>query len=122
MDCALEFLNVPYLWGGKSVFGIDCSGFVQLVFRLYDLNLPRDAYQQAEIGELIDSKEARQGDLAYFTNEKGKIIHVGIVLDNETIIHASGRVRIDQLTKSGIYNSDYCKETHKLHFIKRVLN
>lgn len=119
---AKEFLNVPYLWGGKSVFGIDCSGFVQLVYRLHDFNLPRDAYQQAEIGELIDFEDSKRGDLAYFTNSKGKIIHVGIILENSQIIHASGRVRIDQLTSTGIYNADYIKETHNLYFIKRILN
>jgi hypothetical protein len=122
VELAKVLLNVPYLWGGKSVFGIDCSGFVQLIFRLHDFNLPRDAYQQAEIGELIEYQDSKPGDLAYFINKNGKIIHVGILIENSNIIHASGRVRIDQLTESGIYNADYDKETHQLHCIKRVFN
>ncbi len=122
VELAKELLNVPYLWGGKSVFGIDCSGFVQLILRHNDFNLPRDAYQQAEIGELIEFHDSKPGDLAYFINNKGKIIHVGMIIENSNIIHASGRVRIDQLTESGIYNADYNKETHQLHCIKRVLN
>jgi hypothetical protein len=122
VNCAKDLLNVPYLWGGKSVFGIDCSGFAQLIFRLFEFNLPRDAYQQAEIGELVEFKDSKSGDIAFFTNANGKIIHVGIIIENSHIIHASGRVRIDQLTESGILNLDYDKETHKLHFIKRILS
>jgi hypothetical protein len=122
IEMAKELLNVPYLWGGKSVYGIDCSGFVQQIFRLFDFNLPRDAYQQAEIGEFIEFQDSKPGDLAYFINKNGKIIHVGILIENSKIIHASGRVRIDQLTKTGIFNADYDKETHQLHSIKRVLN
>ncbi len=122
VDLAKELLNVPYLWGGKSIFGIDCSGFIQLIFRLFDINLPRDAFQQAEIGELVEFKDSMPGDLAYFINKNDKIIHVGLIIENENIIHASGRVRIDQLTESGIFNSDYARDTHKLHFIKRILN
>lgn len=108
--------------GGKSVYGIDCSGFVQLIFRLFDFNLPRDAYQQAEIGESIEFQDSKPGDLAYFINKNGKIIHVGIIIENSNIIHASGRVRIDQLSESGIFNADYAKESHQLHSIKRILN
>jgi hypothetical protein len=122
IEQAKVFLNVPYLWGGKSVFGIDCSGYTQLIFRIFGFNLPRDAYQQAEIGEPIDFIDTKPGDLAYFVNNKGRIIHVGIIIENSQIIHASGRVRIDELTQNGIYNMDYQKETHQLHFIKRVLN
>ena len=119
---AKELLNTPYLWGGKSIFGIDCSGFTQLIFRLHAFNLPRDAYQQAEIGASIDFENSKPGDLAYFVNEKGKIIHVGIVIENSQIILASGRIRIDQLTNTGIYNKDFGKQTHKLHFIKRLID
>jgi hypothetical protein len=120
VDQAKELLNVPYLWGGKSIFGIDCSGFVQLIFRLNGFNLPRDAYQQAEIGELIEFEDSNLGDIAYFENSSGKIIHVGIVIEKNKIIHASGRVRIDSFTKSGILNLDYECETHRLVFIKRI--
>ena len=117
-----ELLNTSYLWGGKSVFGIDCSGFVQMIFRLLGIDLPRDAYQQAEIGSEVNFSDCFEGDIAYFVNKQGKIIHVGIILENYQIIHASGRVRIDQLTETGIYNSDYQKQTHQLCFIKRIKN
>ena len=117
---AFKFLNTPYLWGGKSVFGIDCSGFTQQVFKLFNIKLERDAYQQAEQGEVVGFlQEANCGDLAFFDNEEGKIIHVGILLDNETIIHASGKVRIDKIDNAGIINSDTGERTHKLRIIKR---
>jgi gamma-D-glutamyl-L-lysine dipeptidyl-peptidase len=113
-----SYLNTPYLWGGKSPFGIDCSGFSQQVFRLFDKNLPRDAYQQAEIGEEIPYSEKKVGDLAFFHNSSGKIIHVGIVLEENKIIHASGYVKIDELKSDGIYSEE--SKTHDLTFIKRV--
>lgn len=120
-EISKDLLNTPYLWGGKSVFGIDCSGFTQLVFRLKGVNLPRDAYQQEDCGHSIDFEDIAIGDIAFFSNAQGKIIHVGIVIEKKKIIHASGRVRIDNLLKSGIYNDDYQKETHKLHSIKRII-
>ena len=117
----LEFLNVPYLWGGRSFFGIDCSGFTQIVYKVNGVQLPRDAYQQAELGEVLDFiEEAEIGDLAFFENEEGRIIHVGIMLENQKIIHAHGKVRIDQLDSVGIFNKDQNKHTHKLRFIKRI--
>lgn len=119
---AKEFLNVPYLWGGKSFFGVDCSGFVQLVYKIHNQKMPRDAYQQAEVGELLNFvEEARPGDLAFFENSEGKIIHVGIMLEDQKIIHASGKVRIDTLDSSGIFNHEMNKHTHKLRFVKSVL-
>jgi hypothetical protein len=118
---ALELINTPYLWGGKSTFGIDCSGFTQMIFRLHGYNLPRDAYQQADFGAEVDYEEVQAGDVAFFSNINGKIIHVGIVINENQIIHASGRVRIDELTKTGVFNHDYQKETHKLTFIKRII-
>lgn len=118
---AKEFLNVPYLWGGKSFFGVDCSGFVQLVYKIHNQKMPRDAYQQAEVGELLNFvEEARPGDLAFFENSEGKIIHVGIMLEDQKIIHASGKVRIDTLDSSGIFNHEMNKHTHKLRFVKSV--
>lgn len=117
---AKQYLNSPYLWGGKSPWGIDCSGFTQMVFRQKNIMLKRDAYQQAEQGELlVFLAEANLGDLAFFDNEDGKITHVGILLNNETIIHASGKVRIDQIDNYGIMNSESKKYSHKLRFIKR---
>jgi len=119
---AREFLNVPYLWGGKSFFAVDCSGFTQLVFKIHDIKLPRDTYQQAEVGEPLSFvEESQPGDLAFFENPEGKIIHVGIMLENQKIIHASGKVRIDTLDSTGIFNKEMNKHTHKLRVIKNVL-
>jgi cell wall-associated NlpC family hydrolase len=119
---AKEFLNVPYLWGGKSFFAVDCSGFSQLVYKIHNVKLPRDTYQQAEIGEALSFvEESQPGDLAFFENSEGKIIHVGIMLDNQKIIHASGKVRIDTLDSTGIFNKEMNKHTHKLRVIKNVL-
>ncbi|MPS66423.1 MULTISPECIES: C40 family peptidase [Chryseobacterium] len=119
---AKEFLNVPYLWGGKSFFAVDCSGFTQLVYKVHNIKLPRDTYQQAEVGEALSFvEESRPGDLAFFENPEGKIIHVGIMLDSQKIIHASGKVRIDTLDSTGIFNKELNKHTHKLRVIKSIL-
>lgn len=119
---AMKYLNAPYLWGGRSPFGIDCSGFTQIIYKMLGIYLPRDAYQQAEYGETIDFVDATiPGDLAYFVNKEGKIIHVGIVLEDQKIIHASGRVRIDTLDHYGIYNHDLQKYSHVLRVIRRLV-
>ena len=116
------FLNAPYLWGGRTPFGIDCSGFTQLIYRLHGMNLARDAYQQYESGKIItDIKEIEAGDLAFFENKSGKIVHVGIIMDNNQIIHASGKVRIDKLDEKGIFNVNKQKYTHKLKSIKKII-
>jgi hypothetical protein len=101
------WINAPYLWGGRSPLGVDCSGLTQLLFLAAAVQLPRDAYQQAEIGTSVDLIDlAAAGDLAFFDNAEGRIIHVGIVLDDRRIFHASGRVRIDTLDQQGIFNAD----------------
>ncbi|WP_199118818.1 C40 family peptidase [Pedobacter sp. ASV28] len=116
------FLNSPYLWGGRTFFGIDCSGFVQTVYKLLGLNIRRDASQQAEQGNLVDFlASAKLGDLAFFDNEEGKIIHVGLMLSNSSIIHAAGKVRIDPIDDQGIYNAELGKYTHKLRIVKRYV-
>ncbi len=116
------FLNTPYEWGGRSIFGIDCSGFTQIVYKILGIALLRDANQQAEQGSLVNFvEEAKPGDLAFFDNEEEAIIHVGIVLTNNMIIHASGCVRIDQLDHQGIFNLETKKYSHKLRIIKRLL-
>jgi gamma-D-glutamyl-L-lysine dipeptidyl-peptidase len=119
---AQRYLNSPYQWGGKSPFGIDCSGFVQMVYKICGYKLPRDAWQQAESGEQVaDFTKLKPGDIAFFKNEEEKISHVGIILENNRIIHASGRVRIDNLDHTGILNIESGQYTHKLHQIKRIL-
>ena len=118
----MQYLNTTYVWGGRSVFGIDCSGFVQQVFRFFHKKLPRDAYQQAELGEVVGFlQEVQCGDLAFFDNEEGKITHVGLLFNSDTIIHASGKVRLDKIDSMGIVNSDTGERTHKLRIIKRYL-
>jgi len=113
------YLETPYLWGGKSVFGIDCSGFAQQVFKLAGIKLPRDAYQQAEIGEKVAFGEHQPNDLAFFTSS-GRITHVGIVIDKDHIIHASGKVRIDQLNEKGIIQEESKELTHHLSHFNRI--
>ena len=117
---ALRYINAPYLWGGRSPFGIDCSGFTQLVFKFVGIPLLRDAYQQAGQGGIVNFiEEALPGDLAFFGNDEGRIVHVGIVLKDSRIIHASGKVRIDKIDHFGIYNAEQKKYSHSLKIIKR---
>ncbi len=119
---AFMYLNAPYLWGGKSPFGIDCSGFTQMVYKLNGHHLLRDASQQATQGEALSFiEESEPGDLAFFDNDEGNIVHVGIMMENNYIIHASGQVRIDRLDHLGIYNADTNRHTHKLRVIKKII-
>ena len=116
------YLNAPYLWGGKTPFGIDCSGFTQMVYKLNGYKLQRDASQQAMQGEALSFiEESEPGDLAFFDNEEGNIIHVGIIMEDNYIIHASGKVRIDRLDHLGIYNAEVNRHTHKLRVIKKII-
>lgn len=122
IETAFLFLNSPYLWGGKTPFGIDCSGFTQMVYKLNGYKLLRDASQQATQGEALSFiEESEPGDLAFFDNNEGAIIHVGIIMKDNYIIHAHGKVRVDRLDHSGIYNIDKNKHTHKLRVIKKII-
>lgn len=122
IESAYYYLNAPYLWGGRSPLGIDCSGLIQNCFKIIDIKLPRDAYQQAECGETIAFvEESKPGDLAFFDNDEERIIHVGILLKNKEIIHASGKVRIDTIDHQGIFNKDTGKYSHRLRLIKRLI-
>ncbi|MEL0642794.1 C40 family peptidase [Olleya sp. Ti.3.14] len=122
ISTAFKYLNSPYLWGGKTPFGIDCSGFTQMVYKLNGYKLLRDASQQASQGEALSFiEESEPGDLAFFDNNEGVITHVGIIMKDNYIIHAHGKVRIDRLDHSGIYNSDKRVHTHKLRVIKKII-
>ncbi len=122
VEDAHVYLNAPYLWGGRSPFGIDCSGFTQLVYKLNGIALPRDAKDQAKEGVTLSFiEEAEPGDLAFFDNQEGNIIHVGILLGDNYIIHASGKVRIDRIDHQGIYNVEKRDYSHKLRIIKQLL-
>ena len=122
IETSFLYLNAPYLWGGKTPFGIDCSGFTQMVYKINGYSLLRDASQQAGQGEVLSFiEECEPGDLAFFDNDDGKIIHVGIVLEHNYIIHASGKIRIDRLDHSGIFNEDTKMHTHKLRLLKRYI-
>jgi cell wall-associated NlpC family hydrolase len=122
LNTAFLYLHAPYLWGGKTPFGIDCSGFTQMVYKLNGYKLFRDASQQALQGEALSFiEESEPGDLAFFDNDEGHIIHVGIIMENNYIIHASGKVRIDRIDHLGIYNPELNKHTHKLRVIKKII-
>lgn len=122
LKTAFLYLNAPYLWGGKTSFGIDCSGFTQMVYKLNGYKLLRDASQQATQGEALSFiEESEPGDLAFFDNNEGAITHVGIIMKDNYIIHAHGKVRIDRLDHSGIYNIDKKIHTHKLRVIKKII-
>jgi gamma-D-glutamyl-L-lysine dipeptidyl-peptidase len=122
-NIAQKYLNAPYLWGGKSPFGIDCSGFTQMVFKICGYKLSRDASQQAGQGKAVkDLSESKPGDLLFFHNEDSKIVHTGILFGPDKIIHASGKVRIDQVNEDGILNSDTKILTHRLAHIRRIFS
>ena len=122
INTALLFLNTAYLWGCKTAFGIDCSGFTQQVYRVCGYSIPRDAKDQAMLGDTLSFvEESTAGDLAFFDNEEGQIIHVGILLGNNRIIHAHGQVRIDMIDQTGIFNSEKGKHTHTLRVIKKII-
>ncbi len=119
LQTARQWLNAPYLWGGRTLMGVDCSGFAQVNFKMLGMDLPRDAWQQAQQGEPVKKlKQALPGDLAFF-DDKDEIVHVGILISPEEIIHASGKVRIDAIDKKGITNGDTGLRTHRLKAIRR---
>jgi len=121
-DTAMKFINSPYIWGGRVPSGIDCSGFVQLTYKIHGINIPRDSRQQAEIGDNISFiDESLPGDLVFFEDETGRITHVGMVLSRGLVIHASGRVRIDTIDHHGIYKHEIKGYSHKLRIIRRIL-
>jgi len=119
---ALMYFNAPYLWGGRSPFGIDCSGFSQIIYKMAGIHLPRDAKDQVHRGVALSFvDEALPGDLAFFDNDEGEIVHVGIMWEKNKIIHASGKVRIDNVDQFGIFNLDSKRYSHKMRVMKRIL-
>lgn len=122
IETSLYFLEAPYLWGGRSLFSIDCSGLTQLSFLINGVKIKRDASQQAEEGNQVHFlNESQPGDLAFFDNERGAISHVGILLGEDKIIHASGKVRIDKIDFQGIINSETREYSHQLRLIKSII-
>lgn len=120
---AMKFLNSPYLWGGRTAFGLDCSGFTQVVYKSAGIRLPRDSSQQVKSGRPVNLiSEALPGDLAFFQDEEGTISHAGIMLSPEQIIHASGKVRIDTIDHNGIYDREQLRYSHKLRTISRIIS
>ncbi len=121
-DTAMKFINSPYIWGGRIPSGIDCSGLTQLVYKIHGRPIPRNSWQQSEIGEdiaFID--ETKPGDLVFFDNEHGKISHVGMIISRGLVIHASGRVRIDPIDHQGIFKHETGGYSHHLRTIKRIV-
>lgn len=119
IEIAQSYLNTPYLWGGRSVTGIDCSGYTQIVFAMFNKAIPRDASQQVLEGNEVHFNDIQAGDLAFFHNSTGKVIHVGILTGMGTILHASGKLREDKFDEKGIYRTDIAKHTHNLTCIRR---
>jgi len=119
---ALLYLNSPYAWGGKSPLGIDCSGLTQMVYKLNGYQLNRNSADQAKQGEPLSFiEESEAGDLAFFDDKDGIIDHVGIMMNDNYIIHVDGKVRIDRIDHSGIFNAELKRHTHQLRVIKKII-
>ena len=121
IQIAEAYLNTPYLWGGKSIFGIDCSGLIQNVFKVQGKLLPRDASEQVHKGTEVHFSDRQPGDVPFFVNDKGNVHHVGILTEKDTIVHAAGCVRKDSFDDQGIFRTDLDRYTHHFYAIRRYL-
>jgi gamma-D-glutamyl-L-lysine dipeptidyl-peptidase len=120
LSTALNWLNVPYMWGGRTPLGADCSGFVQVNAKLCGRDLPRDTWQQAQVGSTVKKlKDASPGDIVFF-DDNDTIVHVGILVSPQEVLHEYGKVRIDPIDKKGIINADTGKRTHSLRLIRNA--
>ena len=120
LETIKSFINSPYLWGGKTKYGVDCSGLIQTIFKTLNIILPRDAKEQSDVGVEIE-EGYKLGDLAFFGKNLNNITHVGIFVDNETVVHAYGRVRMDKINNEGIYNNEEKRVTHFLQKVNRII-
>lgn len=122
IDQALKYFNAPYLWGGRSPLGIDCSGLTQIIYKMAGYSLPRDAGRQVHCGTALSFvEETKPGDLAFFDDNEGRIVHVGIIWEKNKIIHASGKVRIDNVDQFGIFNTETKRYTHQMRVMKKII-
>ena len=123
INAALTYFNAPYQWGGRTPLGVDCSGLTQIAYKIAGIKIPRDASEQVLLGDHFSFvEEALPGDLAFFDNEEGNIVHVGIIWEKNKIIHSSGKVRIDNIDHAGIFNGETRRYTHQLRVMKRLIN
>jgi len=118
INYSMQIIGTPYLWGGKSGFGYDCSGFIQTLFRFLKVALPRDCKDQISCSNLQKvSKDIQKGDLIYFNNNDN-VSHVGMLINSSNFIHCSGEVKIESTNKDDVnFNLDLYNKIHSYYRI-----